>query len=120
MGRLQRNDGRSGGRLYFLVHKHVLSRSGPKLAHPNWFIQVFYLLGSSNSNPHANAHCDSGRKFYTDTECYADTNSYANANAIIHRTGSDAGSATRLNFRLFQRHVHVERWQCYSLLTPCR
>lgn len=96
--------------MYFLVHKHVLFVRGFELAHAHWFIQVFHLLGWSKPNANTNRNSDSKWKYYA----YGYTNSYSNADGYAYtefvagRFGSNGKPATRLNLRLFQRHVHVE------------
>ena len=116
--------------MYFLVHKHVLSRSGPKLGHPNWVVQIPDVFGESVSNTDADA--DSWR--YPDRNSNPDSNSNANANSwrntntntntnaygygygytyaytesVANRSGSDVKPATRLNVHVLKRHVPVE------------
>src|SRR6267143_1836865 len=104
MGRLQRDDSRSGGRLYFLVHKHVLPRPGPKLGHPNWVVQIPDVFREPGSNTDANS------RRYCNPDCNANSNSYGNTDteSVASRRGGDVKPAARINVHILKRYVPVE------------
>jgi hypothetical protein len=99
MGRLQRDDCRSGRRLHVLVHQHVLSRAGSELGHAHWIVQILILRRGtdSDSNGHSwwdtDPDCHSNRDAHHkrwDTDCHSNrdahrnSNSYTDCNADSH------------------------------------
>ena len=87
------------------------------MADADRFVQVFHLLGQ----PESNADPDSGRKCdaHCDSDRYTNWHSHSDSTAIV-RTSSDVESDARINLHLFERHLSVERGQCYRLRTRCR
>ena len=99
MGRLQRDECRSGRRLHVLVHPHVLSRARSELGHTHWIVQIFDLLwrrsdAHTNCFPNADGHRNSWRDTDTDSGTY--------------RSRSHALATARLHFHFFNRHFPME------------
>ena len=101
MGRLQRDDCRSGRRLHVLVHQHVLSGGRSELGHAHWVVQILILRRGtdSDSNGLSDSNCHSNRdahrkRWYPD--CHSNRDAHRNSNSHTHRD-TDCNSNRRAN-----------------------